>query len=187
MERTIDVPSIPPAERHQTIMAAWSALEPEDTLTLISDHDPLALYLQLAHDHAGRFHWEYLERGPAQWRVRLRNGDFPDPGFKPDLKMADADQAPAPVEAAETVELDLRPLFARGEAPCELIETTAARIAVGQTLRLLAPFEPRPLYAKLGMQGFEHETRLLPDGTWELTFRRMRTGPAVPLGAGCGH
>lgn len=187
MEQTLDLRQLPPVQRHRTVMAAWAALDADQALTLLSDHDPLPLYLQLAHDHAGRFHWEYLERGPEQWRVRLRKGDFPDPGFKPELKMADAEQTPTAAEEEETVELDVRPLFARGEAPCELIETTAARIRVGQCLRLLAPFEPRPLYAKLSMQGFEPESRQLSDGTWELTFRRVRMGLPAFLGTGCGH
>ena len=38
---------------------------------LINDHDPKPLYYQFAAEHAGEFVWEYSEKGPIDWRVRI--------------------------------------------------------------------------------------------------------------------
>ena len=35
-----------------------------------------------------------------------------------------------------------------------------------------APFEPVPLYAKLGRDGFSHQSRQVEDGSWQIEFRR---------------
>ncbi len=67
--------------------------------------------------------------------------------------------------------LDIRPIFARGESPCDTIDGAVADLAPGQALVLLVPFEPIPLYTRLGRKGLTPQSRQLPDGTWEITFR----------------
>ncbi len=68
--------------------------------------------------------------------------------------------------------LDTRPLFAQGESPCQAIEEATATLTPGQPLVLLVPFEPVPLYTRLGKQGFTHQAERLVDGTWRVEFRR---------------
>lgn len=68
--------------------------------------------------------------------------------------------------------VDTRPLFERGETPCQAIDDAVASLTPGQPLVLLVPFEPIPLYTKLGREGFSHQTERLPDGTWRAEFRR---------------
>jgi uncharacterized protein (DUF2249 family) len=80
--------------------------------------------------------------------------------------MAPSDDSVAPLE------LDVRPLFAAHRPPLPAILDAVTRLVPGQDLRLLAPFEPAPLYQLLGGQGFVHEARVRPDGSWEITFRR---------------
>jgi uncharacterized protein (DUF2249 family) len=46
-------------------------LEPGASFLLVNDHDPKPLYYQFAAEHAGEFTWEYLEKGPTDWRVRI--------------------------------------------------------------------------------------------------------------------
>jgi len=70
--------------------------------------------------------------------------------------------------------LDVRPILARGGTPCAAIDEAAARVALGQTLVLLVSFEPVPLYSKLEQGGFTHAAKELPDGTWQVTFKRVR-------------
>jgi peroxiredoxin-like protein len=69
----LDVRSLPPPRRHQTIFALLDRLPMGEALTLVNDHDPLPLRYQLeatrGHDAYG---WEYLEAGPEVWRVRIR-------------------------------------------------------------------------------------------------------------------
>ena len=97
---------------------------------------------------------------------------------------------PRPSEAG-AVTLDVRQLLARGESPCGAIEDAASQVDVGQSLVLLVPFEPVPLYAKLGQQGFEAQPELLDDGTWRVTFERTAApttdAPANLSACGCNH
>jgi uncharacterized protein (DUF2249 family) len=137
---------------------------------LVSDHDPAPFYFQLSCEHTGKFHWEYLEQGPEVWRVRIRKGDFPDPGFVPPKR------TPKPSTTSgrkkKPLVLDARPIFARGETPCGAIDEAVASLEENQPLVLLVPFEPDPLYAKLGSEGFSHKSEQMDDGTWRVEFQR---------------
>ena len=70
--------------------------------------------------------------------------------------------------------IDTRPIFARGETPCKAIDDAVASLMPGQPLVLIVPFEPVPLYTKLGNQGFTHEAKELSDGTWQVEFRKAK-------------
>ena len=168
-EIRVDVRALPPRRRHATIFATWDNLEAGGQLLLVNDHDPLPLYYQFACEHRGTFHWQYLEQGPETWQVRIAKGAFADPGFQPQARMGRAE--PAATTQGEVV-LDVRPIFERGETPCAAIDAAAARVASGQKLILLAPFEPVPLYAKLGRQGFRAAPRAEADGSWRIEFSR---------------
>lgn len=54
----------------------------------------------------------------------------------------------------------------------------AAGLRAGESLRLLAPFEPKPLFGVLGQQGFAHRARPIGDGDWEVVFFRDAAGAA---------
>ena len=69
--RELDVRVIPPREKHPTIFSTFRALEPGDAFVLVNDHDPVPLRFQLEAQHGGQYSWDYLERGPAVWRVRI--------------------------------------------------------------------------------------------------------------------
>jgi uncharacterized protein (DUF2249 family) len=68
--------------------------------------------------------------------------------------------------------LDVRPILAGGGSPCEPIEQAVAALRPGQNLVLLVPFEPVPLFAKLGREGFSHTAAQQADGTWKVVFSR---------------
>lgn len=91
-----------------------------------------------------------------------------------------APPAPPPeafASAPVAVTVDARPLIQRGEEPLPTIMTAAVQTPVGQVLRLLAPFEPVPLYDVLGKRGFAHQRRRLEGDTWEVLFLRMTPAP----------
>jgi len=67
----LDVRDLPPAQRHVTIFDAYDALLPGTGFVLVNDHDPKPLGYQFEAEHAGEFTWDYLESGPAVWRVRI--------------------------------------------------------------------------------------------------------------------
>jgi hypothetical protein len=77
-----------------------------------------------------------------------------------------------PATFPEPAVLDTRPIFERGETPCQAIEDAVDHLIPGQLLVLLVPFEPVPLYTKLGRQGFTHESKRLEDGSWRVEFRQ---------------
>lgn len=68
---TIDVRPIPPRERHPRIFSTFDALPPGGFFHLVNDHDPKPLWYQFQAEHGDTIEWEYLESGPAVWRVRI--------------------------------------------------------------------------------------------------------------------
>lgn len=68
---TVDVRAIPPRERHPLIFATFDRLAPGQSFQLVNDHDPKPLYYQFMAEHQGAVGWEYLERGPEVWQVRI--------------------------------------------------------------------------------------------------------------------
>jgi uncharacterized protein (DUF2249 family) len=69
-------------------------------------------------------------------------------------------------------ELDIRPLCAAQCAPLPAILNAVSQLEEGQNFRLIAPFEPTPLYKLLGERGFSHVTRHREDGAFTVTFER---------------
>jgi uncharacterized protein (DUF2249 family) len=68
---TLDVRTIPPAQRHPTIFQRFETLPVGGGFTLVNDHDPKPLYYQLSFEYSGQLGWDYLEQGPVVWRVRI--------------------------------------------------------------------------------------------------------------------
>ncbi len=189
----IDVRDMAPRLRHPTIFRTWAELPEEGQIELVNDHDPVPLYYQFAVEHAGHFRWDYLEQGPEVWRVRISKGAFEHPGFVPGKAPLPVTVSLQPPKSANPlpVVLDVRPIFASGGSPCGAIDEAVASVKPNQAFVLLVPFEPAPLYSKLGAQGFSHQKRQMDDGTWRIEFRR--TGQAQvaatgPVSCACsGH
>lgn len=70
-EGELDVRTLAPAKRHETIFAAYDGLGAGGAFVLVNDHDPKPLYYQFEAEHPGTFSWDYLESGPRTWRVRI--------------------------------------------------------------------------------------------------------------------
>ncbi|HEY8375277.1 MAG TPA: DUF2249 domain-containing protein [Nannocystis sp.] len=69
----LDVRPVPPKDRFDMIMGAYEALEPGQVLDLLVDHDPECMYYTLkATQGDAAFDFEYLLRGPVDWRVEVR-------------------------------------------------------------------------------------------------------------------
>jgi len=175
-EHLIDVRPMPPRERHSKIFGTWTELAPGKTILLVNDHDPVPLYYQFAVEHTGTFRWDYLEQGPDVFRVRISKGDFADPGFVPTAraKHSCSTPKPVPIDFVKPLVVDTRPIFARGDTPCKAIDEAVASLIPGQVLVLVVNFEPVPLYAKLGNQGFSHTAKQLSDGAWRVEFRKKQ-------------
>ena len=68
---SLDVREIPPHERHPRIFAALRALEVDEAMELVNDHDPRPLYYQIQSVMPGSFAWRYLATGPEVWHVQI--------------------------------------------------------------------------------------------------------------------
>ncbi len=67
----LDVRRLVHGRRHEIIFATYEGLAPGEGFVLVNDHDPQPLRYQFDAVHPGRYTWDYLERGPAAWRVRI--------------------------------------------------------------------------------------------------------------------
>ncbi len=67
----LDVRPLPPPRRHELIFRRLDGLTGGGAITLVNDHDPKPLHYQLEATQPGHFSWDYLERGPEAWKVRI--------------------------------------------------------------------------------------------------------------------
>lgn len=70
----------------------------------------------------------------------------------------------------EPYTLDVREQLRNGGEPFPQIMQAVGQLAPEQPLRLLATFEPLPLYAVLGKKGYGHSALHRADGDWEVLF-----------------
>lgn len=68
--------------------------------------------------------------------------------------------------------LDVRQELAEGGEPFARIMTAATQIEPGQSLVIVAPFEPAPLYTALGSRGMSHATVCVAADEWIVRFSR---------------
>jgi len=67
-----DLRPFPPATRHEMFYDAFAAINPGEAFEFINDHDPLPLYYQMEAESEVPFKWEYILKGPEEWKVRVR-------------------------------------------------------------------------------------------------------------------
>ena len=85
-DKVMDVRPIPCSIKHGLIIRTWRELPVGDHFILLNDHDPVPLRYQFEAEFPDTFTWEYLERGPEDFRVKLTK-----------LK-----ELPAPVESGQS-------------------------------------------------------------------------------------
>ena len=83
----------------------------------------------------------------------------------------------------EPLTLDVRDDLRRGGEPLPRILQAVGSLSPGQGLRLLATFEPLPLYAVLGRKGFGHQAVRHGEADWEVLFSPQGVPPAQPAAA----
>ena len=76
------------------------------------------------------------------------------------------------------VTLDVREDLRQGREPFSKIMNAVAQLQADEKLLLVAPFEPAPLFSVLGKQGFDHKSKQIQSGDWEVLFARQ-SGEAV--------
>jgi len=78
----------------------------------------------------------------------------------------------------KTEVVDVRDDIRRGAEPFSKIMAVAAKVDVGDSLLLLVPFEPMPLFKVMEHQGFTHSGKQTSAGHWEVCFTRVGETPA---------
>jgi uncharacterized protein (DUF2249 family) len=91
-----------------------------------------------------------------------------------------------PASEPAPIILDVRPLLAAGNSPCQAIDESITRVPKDGTLVLLVPFEPVPLYDKLRAHGFSHTSEQLPGNLWRVTFHHNQSATQTSAAPVCG-
>lgn len=69
--KDFDVRPYHPAQRHEMIFGSFNELNPGEAFVFTNDHDPIPLYYQFEAENPGQFEWEYLEKGPEVFQVKI--------------------------------------------------------------------------------------------------------------------
>ena len=155
-DRQLDVRHLPPAQRHETIFAAYHGLAPEAGYVLVNDHDPKPLRYQFEAEHPGEFTWDTIESGPEVWRVRIG---------RPALDSATAEGSNA-CEGTGHQELDVR-VLPHGQRHDVIFATYDALLAGGGFV-IVNDHDPRPLR-------YQFEAEHAGEFTWDY----LESGPEV--------
>src|ERR1039458_274051 len=70
-DQELDVRPLRKPDKHPEIFRAFEALTAGESFILVNNHDPRHLREEFEADYSGGYGWEYLERGPAAWRIRI--------------------------------------------------------------------------------------------------------------------
>lgn len=68
---TIDIRDTTPLRRQQLMLNRFEILQQGQSFQLLTDLDPTDLHEQLQICSGDGFTWDYLEAGPAVWRVQI--------------------------------------------------------------------------------------------------------------------
>ncbi|MBK5268612.1 MAG: DUF2249 domain-containing protein [Acidimicrobiia bacterium] len=142
----LDVRSVHPRDRHQTIFDRLRAMGPGETIRLVNDHDPVPLRYQLDAEYPDFYRWVAVETGPERWSIDL---------------------------TCRVRTVDARPTIAGGGEPFGAIMEAAAATGDDEILVVYAPFEPVPLEGALGEQGFGYVADQIDETNWRVRFSRQ--------------
>ncbi|OBH64815.1 hypothetical protein A5685_20070 [Mycobacterium colombiense] len=67
----LDVRQLRKPDKHPTIFASYAALQVGESFVLVNNHDPRHLHDEFEADYPGGYDWEYLDKGPTVWRIRI--------------------------------------------------------------------------------------------------------------------
>lgn len=68
---TVNATEYPPHQKHKVIFETFDKLNPGEAMLLVNDHDPAPLRYQFELERPAIFSWDYLERGPETFRIKI--------------------------------------------------------------------------------------------------------------------
>lgn len=178
-DAVFDVRAIPGRVKHAQIFQRWSDLQVGQFFILLNDHDPVPLRYQFEGEFANAYSWEYLERGPEEFRVKITKlkptapASFAAPAARPAGATAaptTAVRAPSAGTVKNVQEIDVRGF----EPPEPLVRILDAleSLPAGFTLRATTDREPCHLFGEAEQRGFRHDCHEQPDGSWITALTR---------------
>ena len=69
--------------------------------------------------------------------------------------------------------LDVRSILELGDDPTSTIIEAMSRLETSETLELVMPFQPVPLYRHMEQLGYVHEAQRIENNGWRITFKRI--------------
>lgn len=166
-----DVREIPGRVKHAQIFQRWFDLPVGSSFILLNDHDPIPLRYQFEAEYAGAFGWDYVERGPDEFRVRITKFK----AITPKVAAAPARPAASAAQPAAAVAGDVATIDVRGLEPPEPLIRILDRLEslpAGVSLRAHTDREPCHLFGEAESRGFRHDSREQPDGSWITVLSR---------------
>jgi uncharacterized protein (DUF2249 family) len=168
-----DVRPIPGRVKHAQIFQRWSDLPVGQFFILLNDHDPVPLRYQFEAEFTNAFSWEYLERGPEEFRVKITKLEPTSPVHLAASAPRSSVTATRPTSAGTVInvqEIDVRGF----EPPEPLIRILDAleSLPPGFTLRATTDREPCHLFGEAEQRGFRHDCHEQPDGSWITALTR---------------
>jgi uncharacterized protein (DUF2249 family) len=73
-------------------------------------------------------------------------------------------------EPEPVMTVDVREYLDSGREPFSVIMQAVSGLSGDQELRLIAPFEPVPLYQLMKERGYRYEATMRDDGNWSVVF-----------------
>lgn len=167
-----DVRPIPGRTKHAQIFQRWFDLPVGQHFILLNDHDPVPLYYQFNAEFPEAFSWEYLERGPEEFRVKITKlqavvGRTPTPPVPAASAVAGAD---IKAVAGAAREVDVRGL--EPPEPLVRILDQLESLPAGAILRAHTDREPCHLFGEAEQRGFRHDCKEQADGSWITVLTR---------------
>jgi uncharacterized protein (DUF2249 family) len=165
-----DVREIPCRVKHAQIFQRWSDLPVGHYFVLVNDHDPVPLYYQFAAQFPAAFEWEYLERGPEEFQVKITKlaaVAVPTPAATPSCG---SHAKPEAQPRGHVQQIDARGL----EPPEPLIRILNAleSLPADQKLHAITDRRPCHLFGEAEQRGFRHDCTEQPDGSWTTLLER---------------
>lgn len=71
IDHELDVRPLGKPDKHPAIFQAYAAVPVGESLVLVNDHDPRHLREEFEVEHPGGYVWDYLNRDPGAWRIKI--------------------------------------------------------------------------------------------------------------------
>jgi regulator of cell morphogenesis and NO signaling len=164
-ENILDATLLDPRVKHATIFSRFDELKPGDFLVLHNDHDPMPLRFQLENMRGDIFTWEYIERGPELFRIKISKN-----------KVAGTDSKTVSNAEKENI-LNVTAIEPKLKHPA--IFKMFDALEPGETLTIHNDHDPKPLYYQLlGERGNIFTWEYLEEGPqlWRVKISKKLSG-----------